>query len=30
MLEDMTNGALPARKTLRSDGPNNKSAEQIR
>ncbi len=29
-LEDMTNGALPMRKTLRSDDPNHKSAEQIR
>ena len=29
-LEDMTNGSLPMRKTLRSDDPNHKSAEQIR
>jgi len=29
-LEELTNGALPSRKTLRSDDPTFKSAEQIR
>ena len=29
-MEDLTNGALPSRKTLRSDDPTYKSAEQIR
>lgn len=29
-LEELTNGALPSRKTLRSDDPTYKSAEQVR
>ncbi|KAG1678588.1 hypothetical protein FOA52_012595 [Chlamydomonas sp. UWO 241] len=29
-LEDMTNGGVPSRKTLRSDDPTYKSAEQVR